>query len=93
MGVQIGNAAAGQDVPKRAIAARLAPSTSSSATTTQWPTFATLVAHPMGKLGAAPRAGQWQAFAHARRMQAVEMAVAGKARSVREALRMLGADV
>lgn len=36
---------------------------------------------------------QSQAFVHARRMQAVEMAAAGKAGSVREAMRMLGADV
>ena len=34
-----------------------------------------------------------QAFAHARRLHAVEMATAGKAGSVREAMRMLGADV
>ncbi len=34
-----------------------------------------------------------QAFVQARRKQAVEMAAAGKAGSVREALRMLGADV
>ena len=37
--------------------------------------------------------GPPQAFVHARRKQAVEMAAAGKAGSVREALRMLGADV
>lgn len=37
--------------------------------------------------------GPSHAFVQARRKQAVEMAAAGKAGSVREALRMLGADV